>query len=111
MTVRDSHYRSNVYQQAYTPKFCALFLSFSLFLSLVSVGFYLVSTNALMMQGNLSHRFETDIQDLSKKKRQLQIEMADLSSLYRMKSREGEFQVIAPDEIFYIERGSLALRK
>lgn len=106
MTIR--HHQS---EHKYTSRFCMVFLSFSGAILFVSIGFYLASTNAIAIQGNSSHRSEQRIQELSKEYRQLQIEMAELSSLHRLKDREGEFQAILPEEVLYVTgSGPLALR-
>lgn len=105
MTIRHQQH-----SQQHTQRFCGVFFIFSLMILFTSVGFYLFSINAIALQGNNTHRSEKKIQDLTREWRRLQIEVAELSSLHRVKDQEAEFQAILSEEILYIAGGPLALR-
>lgn len=107
MTVRHDHGATKVY----SPKFCGLFFAFSAITLLGAVGFYLSSINAIAIAGNDSNRYEKTIDDLSKQQHRMQVETAELSSLYRLQDQQGQYQPIAPEQVLYVTvSGPLALR-
>lgn len=108
MTIRHTH---TVTAKGYSPEFCAAFFSFSAIVLLFSVGFYLSSINAIAIAGNDSDRYETVIENLSKQQRRMQMETAELSSLYHLQDQGGSYQTIAPEQVLYVTiPGPLALR-
>lgn len=96
---------------AYSSGFCGGFLIFSFLVLLLAIGFYLASVNAVAVSGNEAHRGESEIERIAKKQRQMQIEMAELSSPHRLEEKRAEFTPIEPDQVLYIVRsGELAQR-
>ena len=108
MTIRHAQATSKT---VYSPKFCVTFFVFSAVVLLFSVGFYLSSINAIAIAGNDFDRYETLIENLSKQQRRMQMETAELSSLYHLQDQEGNYQPIVPEQVLYVTvPGPLALR-
>lgn len=107
MTVRNERRRERVFP----PNVGGTFFIFSVSVLLFSVGFYLASINAIAIAGNDADTYAKTIDALSKQHRRMQVETAELSSLYRLQNQQEQYQPIPSEQVLYVTvSGPLALR-
>lgn len=94
------------------PKIGRVTLSFFLVMLICALGvFYIFEVNNLATKGYEIDRMEKQLNELKKENESLQIQAAELKSMYKIEEKTKEFNMIAPKDMSYMNLpGDVAMK-